>query len=496
MFSNKQINDSHYLEGDFQMIEKKMLIGGMWVDAVSGDTMQTLSPSTNEPFGLVPSAGTEDVDKAVAAAREAFPEWSSKIQAERSEILTKIASALRANAEEFAMLGAQEHGMPAKLGIGPTMGASGNFDMASTYSRATGGDYIHSSRPNVMYCLDRVPVGVCALIIPWNLPLFLMAQKIALCISTGNTCVVKPPSINSIIGLRLAEVIDSVEGLPKGVVNVITGGGSSVGNVLASHPGVDAVGFTGSTETGVSIMQAAAPTIKKIVMELGGKNPAILYPDAPLHLALESLGHHQFFNCGQACGSPGRYYVHESIFDEFLEMMVDCAKKQVVGDPTKPETTMGPMVSEEHANKVMSYIESGIKEGATLVIGGKRCGDKGNFIEPTIFTDVTPDMKIYREEIFGPVAVMMKWSDEEEVLKLANDNTYGLTASIWTKNIANALKKGKNLTVGTFSINSHNLICAEAPWGGVRESGNGKEGGWQGVLEYTEQKMITINLEE
>jgi acyl-CoA reductase-like NAD-dependent aldehyde dehydrogenase len=231
-------------------------------------------------------------------------------------------------------------------------------------------------------------------------------------------------------------------------------------------------------------------------MELGGKNPAIIFPDANLNQAIEALGHHQFFNCGQACGSPGRYYVHESVFDAFLEKLLAVAKHQVVGDPTLPETTMGPMVSVEHANKVMGYIESGVKEGAKLVYGGHRVGDKGNFIEPTVFTDAAPSMKIYREEIFGPVAVITKWTDEDKVLELANDNTYGLTASIWTTNLARALKLGRKLTVGTFSVNGHNLIAPEAPWGGVRQSGVGKEGGWQGVLEYTEQKMITINLDE
>ncbi|MDR2771624.1 MAG: aldehyde dehydrogenase family protein [Clostridiales Family XIII bacterium] len=478
------------------MITKKMYIGGAWTDAASGKTFETLNPSTNEPFGTVPLAGAEDVDRAVAAARAAFPAWSEKTQAERSSVLNRISAVIRENAEEFALLGAQEHGMPAKLGFGPTMGASGNFEMAATYARATGGDLIHSSKPNVLYCLDRVPIGVCALIIPWNLPLFLMSQKIALCIATGNTCVVKPPSINSVIGLRLAEAIAGVEGLPQGVVNVITGPGGSVGNLLASHANVDCVGFTGSTETGVSIMEAAAPTLKKVVMELGGKNPAIIFPDANLDQALESLGHHQFFNCGQACGSPGRYYIHEKVFDAFLERLLGCAKHQVIGDPTKPETTMGPMVSVEHANKVMAYIESGVKEGAKLVCGGHRAGDKGNFIEPTVFTDVKPSMKIYREEIFGPVAVLTKWTDEDEVIAHANDNTYGLTASIWTTNIAHALKLGRKLTVGTFSVNGHNLIAPEAPWGGVRQSGIGKEGGWQGVLEYTEQKMITVNLDE
>jgi acyl-CoA reductase-like NAD-dependent aldehyde dehydrogenase len=476
-----------------------MLIDGKWVDAESGKTFSTLNPSTNEVFATVPLAGQADVDKAVAAARRAFPAWSAKPQAERSEILFKMGAAMRAVADEFSMLDAQEHGLPAHLAKGPTMGACGNMDTAASFARSVFGEVIPSNN-NVMYCLERVPVGVCALIIPWNLPLFLMAQKIALSISVGNTCVVKPPSINSRIGLRLAEVLSAVPGLPDGVINVITGPGASIGHMLSTHPDVDCVGFTGSTETGVSIMADAAPTIKKVVMELGGKNPAIIMADANLDHAVEVLAHHQFFNCGQACGSPGRYYIHESVYDAFLEKFLHHAKEQVVGDPTDTKSTMGPMVSREHADKVLAYIESGVKEGATLLYGGKKVMtpplDKGNFIEPTVFTDVKPDMKIYREEIFGPVAVMMKYSDEEAMMALADDNTYGLTASIWTKNIAHALKLGKRLTVGTFSVNGHNLIAPEAPWGGVRQSGTGKEGGKHGILEYTEQKMITICLRE
>jgi acyl-CoA reductase-like NAD-dependent aldehyde dehydrogenase len=244
-------------------------------------------------------------------------------------------------------------------------------------------------------------------------------------------------------------------------------------------------------------MVAAAPTVKRLSMELGGKNPAIIYPDAPINMAVDVLADHQFRNCGQACGSPGRYYIHKSVYDEFMEKLLNEAKKQVVGDPLDSASTMGPLVSIEHFNKVTGYIESGKAEGANLLFGGNRIGEKGNFIEPTIFTDVTPNMTIYKEEIFGPVAVVVKpWEDEDEVLALANDNNYGLTASIWTKDFAHALKNGRKLTVGTFSVNGHNLIAPEAPWGGVKESGIGKEGGWQGVLEYTENKMITINLEE
>ncbi|NLM21623.1 MAG: aldehyde dehydrogenase [Peptococcaceae bacterium] len=477
----------------------KMWIDGQWVDAESGQTFATLNVTTGEELGRVPLAGQADVDKAVAAARKAFPIWSEKTPAERSAVLMKIAAAIKDSLDDLALLDALEHGLPVHIAKGPTMGAAGNFEMAAAYGRSLEGHVIPSNN-NVMYCLERVPIGVCALITPWNMPLFLMTQKVALSIVSGNTCILKAPSINAITSLKFAEILSKIEGLPPGVVNVITGPGGSVGNMLATHPDVDCIGFTGSTETGAQIMAAAAPTIKKVIMELGGKNPAIIMPDANLDHAVEILAHHQFHNCGQACGSPGRYYIHESVYETFLNKYLEHAKQIVVGDPLDPKTNMGPLVSKEHADNVMRYIESGIKEGATLRLGGKRLTDppfdKGNFIPPTVFTDVTPDMKIYREEIFGPVAVMTTYSSEEEVIKLANDNHYGLTASIWTKNIARALKLGKKLTVGTFSVNGHNLIAPEAPWGGVRQSGIGKEGGFQGVLEYTEQKMITICLKE
>lgn len=478
----------------------KMWIGGQWVDAESGKTFSTYNPATGEDLGKVPLADKADVDKAVKAAREAFPIWSNKTQMERSAIMIKIGDAIRAHADEFAMLDTLEHGLPTPMAKGISMAAGGLMDAAAAFSRGIFGEAIPSNPNAVIYHLERVPIGVCALITPWNVPLFLMVAKIALSVSIGNTCILKPPSINSRLGLKLAQVISEVPGIPDGVINVITGPGSTIGDALSAHPGIDCVGFTGSTETGARIMKNASATIKKLVMELGGKNPAIIMPDANLDHAVEILAHHQFFNCGQACGSPGRYYIHESVYDEFLEKYLARAKTFVVGNPMDPKTTMGPLVSKEHADSVMRYIESGIAEGATLKLGGKRLTDppydKGNFIPPTVFTDVTPDMKIYREEIFGPVAVMMKYTDEEEVLKLADDNTYGLTASIWTRNIARALKMGRKINCGTLSVNAHNLIAPEVPWGGTKQSGIGKEGGVSGMLEYTEQKMITICLRE
>lgn len=477
--------------------EMKMWIGGQWVDAISGKTFTTKNVTTGEDLGSVPLADTADVDLAVAAAKAAFPVWSTKTGEERSKVLMKIAEEIRRRGDEIAELDALEHGLPKHIAIGPSkMGASGNFEAAAAFCRHLTGKVIPSKR-GTMYCLTRVPVGVCALITPWNMPFFLMTQKVALSLAAGCTSVLKVPSINAITSIKLAEILDSIPELPKGAVNIVTGPGSTIGTYLASHPDIDCVGFTGSTETGVEIMKAAAPTLKKLTMELGGKNPAIIFPDANLDAAVETLSHHQFHNCGQACGSPGRIYVHADVYDAFLEKYTKVAKEYTegMGDPLLPTTKMGPLVSNEHYKKVTGYIESGIEEGATLHLDGRT--NKPNFVAPTIFTDVTPEMKIYRDEIFGPVSVIVKWEDEESVMKLATDNTYGLTASCWTRNIAHALKLGERFQVGTFSINCHNNIAGEAPWGGVKQSGVGdKEGGFEGILGYTEEKMITISLDE
>lgn len=482
------------------MERMKLWIDGQWVAAESGETMTTTSPSTGETVGEVPKAAKADVDKSVAAAKRAFPEWSGRTPAERATVLTEIGAALKRAAPDMARWDALEHGLPISQALGPALASGGNFDTAAALSRSVNGDLLRVSNPKCVFVLDRVPIGVCALITPWNMPLFLLANKIALCIAMGNTCVVKPPSCNSVIGLKLAEVLDSCKSLPEGVVNIITGSGSDMGSLLSSHPDIDCIGFTGSTETGSQILVDSAATCKKTIMELGGKNPAIICSDAPIEQAAKILGHHQFFNCGQACGSPGRIYVHENVYDEFLEAFLDVASSFIPGDPLNPETTMGPLVTKAHLSSVLRYIESAKREGATLVTGGEPLTDdrhaKGNYLPPTVFTDVTPDMTIYREEIFGPVAAIVKFSDERTAIEQAADNTYGLTASIWSRDIARALKIGKGLRVGTLSVNEHNCLGPEVCWGGVKQSGiGGKEGGLAGLLAFTEEKVITISLE-
>jgi acyl-CoA reductase-like NAD-dependent aldehyde dehydrogenase len=338
-------------------------------------------------------------------------------------------------------------------------------------------------------------VGVVGFIIPWNLPTIMTAVKLAPALAVGNTCVLKPPSINSGIGLFFAEVLSKAEGLPAGAINVITGPGAGVGAALASHPDVDMIGFTGSSETGKSILASAAPTVKKCVMELGGNNPVLVYEDADIDAALRVLAWRQFNNSGQHCSGPGRYYVHEKIYDAFTEKFVAYARTVAVGDPSDETTMMGPLVSREHQNKVAGYIRSAVDEGARVAYGGE-VSEKGFFITPTVLADCRHDMRAARDEIFGPVAVLIKYTDADDLVSLANDSRYGLCAHVWTRDIARGLALTEKLHVGAVFVNCQ-MLANEQPWGtSVKESGIGKEGGMYGLLEFTDQKLICIHYGE
>ncbi len=478
------------------MRENKMWIGGEWVGADSGKTFAVFNPSTEEEIGQVPLGGVSDVDKAVEAARKAFPIWSRKPQAERSKLVSQIAEEMRKNSKELARLDTLEHGTPIDVANMLTMWSAEMIEYAAEAARTLMGDVI-SAFPNTMSYYRREPVGVCGLIAPWNVPLMMMAAKLGPALAAGNACVVKPPSINSLIGLKFAEIISKVD-LPPGVVNLITGPGGSVGNALSSHPHVDMIAFTGSTETGKAIIEASSRSVKRLMLELGGKNPAIVLEDADLDHAATILAEKQCLNSGMTCGSPGRIYVHENVHNEFLEKFVAAMEKITVGDPNDPETAIGPVVSAEHRDKIEHYIKSGVEEGATLVLGGNRPTtapmDKGFYVMPTVFTDVTQNMTIAREEIFGPVACVMKFSSENEVLDLANDNIYGLCASVWTKDIGKGIKYGNELRVGSFWVNQHNHITTALPWGGIKESGIGKEGGVEGLKEFTTLKLMCFEM--
>jgi len=475
----------------------KMWIGGKWLEAESSRTYPVFNPATEAEIAQVPLGGQSDVDKAVAATRKAFPVWSEKPQSERSQIALKIAALLRDNAEELGRLDTIDHGSPSLRAASQAARTSQWFEWAAYNTRSLMGNTVPLNSNELAY-LQREPIGVVALITPWNLPLVMIIQKLAPALTLGNTCIIKPPSIDSLQALKLAELLDTL-GLPPGTVNVITGPGGIVGSALASHRGVDMIAFTGSCETGKEIMALASKNVKHLQLELGGKNPVIILDDADVSAAVNGMMMFQFANSGQICAAPGRFYVHEKVYDEFLEKVAAVAKKMVVGDPLDEKTQMGPLVSAEHRDKVEGYIKSGIDQGARLIMGGKRPTavpmNKGYYVLPTILTEITQHMTIAREEIFGPVVcVMEKFNSDDKAIEMANDNTFGLTAYIWTKDTARAMRFANKIQAGTIVLNNAGSGGPELPWGGYKESGIGKEGSLFGLYEYTNLKRIHVDL--
>jgi acyl-CoA reductase-like NAD-dependent aldehyde dehydrogenase len=482
----------------------RMWIGGQWVDADSGKTFRTYNPATGEVVAEVPLGGPSDVDKAVAAARAALPAWRRKSQAERSAVVSRIADAVRTHADELAQLEILEHG--ATSVVAPIMVATSaaQMDLAAAGARTVMGQVLPTtaskddgpgSAPNTVAFMQREPVGVCALITPWNVPSLMIGQKIGPCLATGNTCVVKPPSLNSGIGLKWAEILAELD-LPAGIVNFVTGPGGTVGEALASHPGVDLVSFTGSSEVGKAIIAASSQTVKTLIMELGGKNPAIVLEDADVEANAGELCRIAFENVGQNCAQPSRIYVHERVHDRFVKAYVAAAESIKVGLPSDKDTMMGPVVSAAQRDSIERYIKSAIDEGATLVTGGKRPTkaplDKGYFVMPTVFTDMTEDMTLTQEEVFGPVVAIHRFSSDEEALEAANDSVFGLCASVWTRDYARGLKFVNDLQAGTVWVNQHMNLSPETPWGGFKESGLAKEGGVIGSDCYTQLKLVYL----
>lgn len=474
----------------------KMWINGKWMDAESGKTSPVVNPANGEVFTGVPLGGKPEIDKAVEAARKAFPIWSKKPQAERSKFLTDISDLLKQNIKDFAALESRDHGFPITVAENVLMGSVRILEYAALGARMLESSVI-PLQSNYHVYTRREPVGVLALITPWNVPLNSVAKKVAYAISVGNTCVVKPASIDCLTALKFTEILEKV-GLPPGVVNIVTGPGSSTGGYLASHPGVNMISFTGSSDTGKAIMFAASGSLKRIQLELGGKNPFILLEDADIDAALGPAVSGITFNTGQVCGSPSRFYVHEKIYDQFVQKLIEGIKKVTVGDTADRKTQMGPLVSAEHRDNVERYIKSGLDEGAKLLLGGKRPEDpalnKGYYVMPTVFGDVTQNMKIAREEIFGPVASILKFSSEEEAIEKANDSIFGLCASIWTKDTARGMRLTAAIQAGSVWVNSTPSPAPEIPWGGFKQSGIGKEYSMLGFEDITQLKVVGINI--
>ncbi|MBN1629071.1 MAG: aldehyde dehydrogenase [Thermoleophilia bacterium] len=470
----------------------KLFIGGDWVDAESGKTFPVLNPATEEEIGQAALGGPADVDRAVRAAMDAFAAWARVPQSERAKIVYRIGAAIREAGDDLVDLEVREHGTPITMARGFIAAAAESAEYQASVSRALMGQVLNAFSDATVY-LQRVPIGVCAVITPWNVPLMMMAAMVTPALVTGNTVVLKPASVNSLLAVKFTEVLEGV-GLPAGVMNLVTGPGGSVGEALAAHPGVDMIRFTGSSETGKEIMRVASQTAKKSVMELGGNNPVIVCEDADVVKAATWQAQRHFGNSAQNCSTPGRYYVQESFYDRFVETFVGQVEQIVVGDPGDKKTTMGPMANKQQMQRVEQLIESALSEGARIALGGKRIGDKGYFLQPTVVVDVTHDMTIAREEIFGPAAAILRFSSEEEVIDLANDSEYGLVAGVWTKDVAKALRFTEQLRVDSVYINMPRIQVTELPWGGnVKQSGVGKDGAMCGLEEFTDLKMVVIN---
>ena len=477
------------------MLEFKMLIDGKLVDAESGKTCTAVNPATEEEIAKFPMADKNDVEKAVAAAKKAYPAWSKMPVMERGMLMSKAADIVQTITQDLGKLEIMDHGFP--LNYGMQQGSMAAFGLRGAIGRVRTlyGDTGAPRRTNALVYTQWEPIGPFALITPWNLPLMMVLSKLGPCIAMGNTCVIKPPTIDSLSTLKLAEAL-AQSPLPPGVVNVITGPGSTVGEQLAAHPDIWGIGFTGSSETGKRIMELGSRNVKRMDLELGGKNPFIVFEDAEMETAVETGLRACMRNCGQVCAAPGRFYIHEKIYDEYLSRFVDAASKLRVGNGMDPKTQMGPVVSREHRDKIENYIQGAVKQGAKVILGGERPTappyDKGFWVMPTVITGVTQEMTIAREEVFGPVAIFMQpFSSEQQVIDWANDNRYGLCCNIFTKDTGRAIRVGNQMECGDVWINEHQLAEGMS-WGGFKESGVGKGG----IKSYAQQKDIYVDLTE
>ena len=473
---------------------RKMLIDGRWVEAASGKAFPTYNPATGEVLARVAEGDREDIDRAVKAARTAFETgpWPKTTPSERGRMIWKLADLVEKNLDEFAELETLDNGKPLKVARAADIPfAVDVFRYMAGWSTKVEGSTISISAPDLKYLAYtlREPVGVVGQIIPWNFPLLMVAYKLGPALTTGCTVVLKPAEQTPLTCLRLGELIQEA-GIPDGVVNIVPGYGEKAGAALAGHPDVDKVAFTGSTEIGKLIVQAASGNLKKVSLELGGKSPNVVFRDSDLDRAIESAASAIFYNHGQCCCAGSRLYVEKPIFDKVVDGVSELAKKIKLGPGLESSTDMGPLVSEEQLNRVCGYLESGFSEGAQAVVGGKRHGDKGYFVKPTVLVNTKETMKVVQEEIFGPVVTAIPFTDPMDVVAKANHTIYGLAAGIWTRDISKAHRLAAQLRAGTVWVNCYNVFDAAMPFGGYKQSGWGREMG-RDVLElYTEVKSV------
>ncbi|SBS79692.1 putative aldehyde dehydrogenase DhaS [uncultured Mycobacterium sp.] len=476
----------------------ELFINGQWGPATGGATLADLNPASEEKLVDVAAGSAEDVDTAVTAARAQLEgDWAALPGAGRGQILNRIADLIERDADTLAILEALDVGKPVGQ---PQMldipNAAATFRYFAGWADKIGGATIptagYMGRPTHSYTV-REPVGVIGAIVPWNTPLMIAAWKLAPALAAGNTLVVKPAEDAPLSILHLGRLLEEA-GLPPGTVNIVPGVGSITGNALVEHPGVDKISFTGSPGIGRQIQKTAADSFKRVTLELGGKSPQIILPDANVEAAVAGTAMGLFFNQGEVCAAGTRIFVHRSLYSDVVEALSAAATAQVLGDPFDPETTLGALVNAKQRDSVLGYIDRGRAEGARVAAGGGRPDRAGYFVQPTIFADATNDMTIAREEIFGPVGTVIAYDDVEDAIRQANDTKYGLAATIWTQDVAQAHSVARRVRAGAVWVNGWAAIDPALPWGGMKTSGIGRELGWSGILANTEEKVVTIVL--
>jgi aldehyde dehydrogenase (NAD+) len=476
-----------------QIRQTQCFIGGKWIPAASGKTFDTIHPATEEVIAQVAEGDAADVDLAVDAARDAFEngEWSRMDARDRGALMHRLAELIEQEADELAALETLDNGKPIRdaraadipLVIDCLHYYAGWADKIQGRTIPIRGDFFCYTR--------REPVGVVGQIIPWNFPALMAAWKWGPALAAGCTVVMKPAEQTPLTCLRMARLAQKA-GIPDGVINVVPGYGPTAGAAIVKHSGIDKVAFTGELATAQIIQREAADTLKRLTFELGGKSPNVIFADADLDAAAEGAHFGLYFNQGQCCCAGSRLFVEDRVYDQVVERLIDKNQKRKVGDPFDPDTEQGPQVDEAQFNKILKYVEYGKQDGAKCVSGGNRTGDHGYFVEPTLFTDVTDDMRIARDEIFGPVLSVLKFSDVDEIARRANNTNFGLAAAVWTRDVAKAHRFASRVRAGTVWVNCYDVFDAAAPFGGFKQSGLGRELGEAGLEAYTETKTVTV----